>query len=47
MPSCGAFGRLVSELLERLDLREVTVVQSDHGAALALAGASQHAQPDN
>ncbi|MEX0801062.1 MAG: alpha/beta hydrolase [Dehalococcoidia bacterium] len=30
--------RLVAEFLERLDLRDVTVVQSDHGAALFLAG---------
>jgi pimeloyl-ACP methyl ester carboxylesterase len=35
--SLGGFGRLVAELLERLDLREVTLVQNDHGAALALA----------
>jgi len=31
-------GRIVAELLERLDLREVTLVQNDHAAALALAG---------
>jgi pimeloyl-ACP methyl ester carboxylesterase len=36
--SLGGFARLVAELLERLDLREVTLVQNDHGAALALAG---------
>ena len=30
--------RLVGEFLERLDLREVTLVQNDHGAALVLAG---------
>jgi pimeloyl-ACP methyl ester carboxylesterase len=36
--SLRGFGRLVAELLERLDLREVTLVQNDHGAALALAG---------
>ena len=30
--------RLVAEFLERLDLREVTLVQNDHGAALVLAG---------
>jgi len=29
---------LVAEFLERLDLREVTLVQNDHGAALVLAG---------
>jgi pimeloyl-ACP methyl ester carboxylesterase len=32
------YGRMVAELLERLDLREVTLVQNDHAAALALAG---------
>ena len=32
------FGRLTAELLERLGLDEVTLVQNDHGAALALAG---------
>ncbi len=32
------FGALAEELLERLDLREVTVVGNDHAAALALAG---------
>lgn len=31
-------GRIVAELLERLDLREVTLVQNDHAAALVLAG---------
>jgi pimeloyl-ACP methyl ester carboxylesterase len=36
--SLSGFARLVAELLERLDLREVTLVQNDHGAALALAG---------
>ena len=30
-------GRMVTELLARLDLREVTVVANNHGAALALA----------
>jgi pimeloyl-ACP methyl ester carboxylesterase len=34
------YGRMVAELLERLDLREVTLVQNDHAAALALAGAA-------
>ncbi len=32
------FGRMTAELLERLGLEEVTLVQNDHGAALALAG---------
>jgi len=36
--SLAGFGRMVGELLERLDLRDVTLVQNDHGAALALAG---------
>jgi pimeloyl-ACP methyl ester carboxylesterase len=31
------YGRMVAELIERLDLREVTLVQNDHAAALALA----------
>jgi pimeloyl-ACP methyl ester carboxylesterase len=31
------FARIVAELLERLDLYEVTLVQNDHAAALALA----------
>jgi pimeloyl-ACP methyl ester carboxylesterase len=35
--SLGGFGRMVGELLERLDLTEVTLVQNDHVAALALA----------
>ena len=34
----GGFARMVSELLERLDLDDVTLVQNDHGAALVLAG---------
>ena len=34
----AGFARLVSELLDRLDLRDVTLVQNDHAAALALAG---------
>ncbi|HWX74712.1 MAG TPA: alpha/beta hydrolase [Solirubrobacteraceae bacterium] len=34
----AAFARMVEELLERLDLREVTLVGNDHAAALALAG---------
>src|SRR5215472_14792525 len=38
--SLRGFGRLVAELLERLSLDEVTLVQNDHGAALALAGDS-------
>jgi pimeloyl-ACP methyl ester carboxylesterase len=36
--SLAGFARMVDELLERLDLREVTLVQNDHAAALALAG---------
>jgi pimeloyl-ACP methyl ester carboxylesterase len=36
--SLPGFGRIVAELLERLDLREVTLVQNDHAAALVLAG---------
>jgi pimeloyl-ACP methyl ester carboxylesterase len=36
--SLHAFARMVSELLERLDLRDVTLVQNDHAAALVLAG---------
>jgi pimeloyl-ACP methyl ester carboxylesterase len=38
--SLAGFGRMVAELLERLDLRDVTLVQNDHAAALALAGHS-------
>src|SRR5437016_3870013 len=36
--SLDGFGRMVGEVLERLDLRDVTLVQNDHAAALALAG---------
>src|SRR5215469_1705539 len=36
--SLQGYGRMVAELLVLLDLREVTLVQSDHAAALALAG---------
>jgi pimeloyl-ACP methyl ester carboxylesterase len=36
--SLDGFGRMVGEILERLDLREVTLVQNDHAAALVLAG---------
>jgi pimeloyl-ACP methyl ester carboxylesterase len=36
--SLRGFGRMVGELLERFDLRDVTLVQNDHAAALALAG---------
>jgi pimeloyl-ACP methyl ester carboxylesterase len=32
------FGRMVGELLERLGLQDVTLVQNDHAAALVLAG---------
>lgn len=34
----AGFARIVAELLERLDLRDVTLVQNDHAAALVLAG---------
>ena len=36
--SLNGFGRMAGELIERLDLRDVTLVQNDHAAALALAG---------
>jgi pimeloyl-ACP methyl ester carboxylesterase len=36
--SLAGFARMVAELLERLDLNEVTLVQNDHAAALVLAG---------
>jgi len=36
--SLSGFARMVEELLERLDLRDVTLVQNDHAAALVLAG---------
>jgi pimeloyl-ACP methyl ester carboxylesterase len=36
--SLRGFGRIVAELLERLDLRDVTLVQNDQAAALVLAG---------
>jgi len=36
--SLAGFGRMVAELLERLDLTGVTLVQNDHAAALVLAG---------
>jgi pimeloyl-ACP methyl ester carboxylesterase len=36
--SLAGFGRMAGELLERLGLRDVTLVQNDHAAALALAG---------
>ena len=36
--SLQGFARMVSELLERLDLRDVTLVQNDHAAALVLGG---------
>jgi pimeloyl-ACP methyl ester carboxylesterase len=35
--SLAGYGRMVAELLERLDLDDVTLVQNDHAAALALA----------
>jgi pimeloyl-ACP methyl ester carboxylesterase len=34
----SGFARIVAELLERLDLRDATLVQNDHAAALVLAG---------
>jgi pimeloyl-ACP methyl ester carboxylesterase len=36
--SLRGFGGIVAELIERLGLEDVTLVQNDHGAALALAG---------
>lgn len=36
--SLEGFGTMVGELLERLDLHDVTLVQNDHAAALVLAG---------
>jgi pimeloyl-ACP methyl ester carboxylesterase len=36
--SLAGYARIVAELLARLDLREVTLVQNDHAAALVLAG---------
>src|SRR5215469_11907968 len=36
--SLYGYGQMVAEVLERLDLRDVTIVQNDHAAALALAG---------
>jgi len=41
--SLEGFARMVAELLERLDLREVTLVQNDHAAALVLAGSDSPA----
>jgi pimeloyl-ACP methyl ester carboxylesterase len=34
----AGFAAILAELLERLDLRDVTLVQNDHAAALVLAG---------
>jgi len=34
----AGFARMVAELLERLDLSDVTLVQNDHAAGLVLAG---------
>jgi pimeloyl-ACP methyl ester carboxylesterase len=36
--SLEGFARIVAELLERLELSDVTLVQNDHAAALVLAG---------
>jgi pimeloyl-ACP methyl ester carboxylesterase len=36
--SLAGFAQMIAELLERLDLREATLVQNDHAAALVLAG---------
>ena len=36
--SLGGHAAIVGELLERLDLRDVTIVQNDHGSAQVLAG---------
>src|ERR1039458_5786839 len=38
--SLSGYARMVAELLERLELSDVTLVQNDHAAALALAGES-------
>jgi pimeloyl-ACP methyl ester carboxylesterase len=38
--SLRGFAGMVAELLKRLDLHDVTLVQNDHAAALALAGES-------
>jgi len=35
--SLAGYARIVAELLQRLDLRDVTLVQNDHAAALVLA----------
>jgi len=43
--SLAGFARMIAELLERLDLRDVTLVQNDHAAALVLAGEGD-AQPE-
>jgi pimeloyl-ACP methyl ester carboxylesterase len=34
----AGYARMVAELLDRLDLQEVTLVQNDHAAAIVLAG---------
>jgi pimeloyl-ACP methyl ester carboxylesterase len=36
--SLAGFGRMVAEIIERLELQEVTLVQNDHAAGLVLAG---------
>jgi pimeloyl-ACP methyl ester carboxylesterase len=36
--SLRGHGRIVADFLERLDLRDVTLVQNDHAAALAMVG---------
>jgi pimeloyl-ACP methyl ester carboxylesterase len=36
--SLGGYARMVAELMEALDLHDVTLVQNDHAAALVLAG---------
>jgi pimeloyl-ACP methyl ester carboxylesterase len=36
--SLAGYARMVAELLQRLDLHDVTLVQNDHAAALVLAG---------
>jgi pimeloyl-ACP methyl ester carboxylesterase len=36
--SLAGYARMVAELLERLELTDVTLVQNDHAAALVLAG---------
>ncbi len=41
--SLQGFARMIAQLLERLDLREATLVANDHAAALVLAGSEDPA----